>query len=138
MHGFALDYSYVTTPIFLYTVSDYTKGMLPEFTDHYWFYGNISDEQATAELSLGNSNTFLVRHTSDTLMLSSRISGWRYDQVIHCSPEGYWLEGKEQQFKSITGLIAHYQKFPIEEQDQQVLGMPCDRRSSGINCTEYA
>jgi hypothetical protein len=103
-----------------------------EFAQHFWFYGNITEEQATAELSLGNSNTFLVRGAADIHLLCLRIGGWRYDLAINRSIEGYWLEGKNLVFKSIPGVIAHYQKYPIEEEDQQVLGVACDRRSSGI------
>lgn len=110
----------------------YTKGKPMELDQHHWFYGSITEEQATAELSLGSGNNFLVRHTSDNLILSSKRGGWRYDTVIHHFPEGYWLEGKDHRFKSISEVIVHYQKYPIDEKDQQVLGMARDRRSSGI------
>jgi hypothetical protein len=43
------------------------------------------------------------------------------------------LDGKGQCFKSIPEVIAHYKKFPIVEEDQQVLGVACDRRTSGIS-----
>ena len=56
--------------------------------------------------------------------------------VIEHGADGYWLEGKYHCFESIPEMIAHYQEFPIDEDDQQVLGMPCDRRSSGKSNTE--
>jgi hypothetical protein len=108
-------------------LSSYTEAAPVELDMHNWFFGNITEEQATVELS--GSNGFLVRHTSNTLILSTRMRGWRKDYVIDHSPEGYWLKEIGQIFKSVPQLIEHYQKFPIEE--QQVLGVVSDRTASG-------
>jgi hypothetical protein len=110
------------------STSYYTKGAPVELKEHNWFYGNITEEQADVELD--GSNGFLVRHSSNTFILSTRMRGWKEDYVIDHSPEGYWLKEIGQIFKSIPEMIAHYQSFPIEE--QQVLGMACDRTVSGI------
>jgi dihydrofolate reductase len=59
-------------------------------------------------------------------MLSTSI---RKDYVINHSPEGYRLEGKCELFRSIQEMIAHYQRFPIEE--HLVLGG--SRTASGMN-----
>ena len=119
-------YSYITSP------SHYTKGTPAELKKYHWFYGNITEEQTKAELSSDDDNSFLVRHTSDTLVISSRIRGWLQHTVIHCSPKGYCLEGKNRHFQSIHEMIKFYQKYPIEEENLQVLGKACDRRASGI------
>ena len=94
-----------------------------------WFYGNITEEQTKAELSFGNGNSFLVRNT---LTLSSKIRGWVQHTVINYGPEGYCLEGKDRHFRSVREMIAHYQNFPIDKENQQVLGKACDRKSSGM------
>ena len=112
--------------------SHYNKGTPAELNKYHWFYGNITEEQIKAELSLGNGNHFLVRHTSDILILSLNIQGWVQHMPIHYSPEGYYLEGKDRHFKSVPEMIAYYKKNPIEEKRLQVLGKACDRRSSGI------
>jgi hypothetical protein len=111
------------------STTHYSKGEPVELKEHNWFYGNVTEEQVDVELGNGDSNVFLVRHTSNTLILSAKMKGWREDYVINNSPEGYWLKGKGQKFKSMPELIAHYQSFPIEE--QQVLGVACDRTASG-------
>jgi hypothetical protein len=98
-----------------------------ELKEYNWFFGNITGEQATAKLGL---NGFLVRCTSNTLILSTSMRGWRWDYIINNSPEGYWLKGKGQIFKSILEMIVHYQSFPIEE--QKILVTTRDRTVSGI------
>ena len=102
-----------------------------ELSKHDWFYGRISKEHAAAELSLGNGNKYLVWNTSDTLLLTSKVRGWVQHTAICYSPEGYCLEGKDKYFNNIADMIEYYQKFPIDEKNLQVLGMPCDRRTSG-------
>jgi hypothetical protein len=97
-----------------------------ELKEYKWFYGNITEEQADVELG---PNSFLVRHTSNTLILSKKMRGRREDYVINYNPESYWLKGNGQMFKSVPELIVHYQNFPIEE--QHVLGVACDRTVSG-------
>ena len=85
----------------------------------------LSREHAAAELSFGNGNKFLVWNTSDNF------KGQRLG-TTHCyTPEGYCLEGKDKNFNNIADIIEYYQKFPIDEKNLQVLGMACDRRTSG-------
>ena len=99
-----------------------------ELNKYHWFYGNITEEHTKAELGLENSNTFLVRHTSDTLILSWGVQ----HTTIHYSRGGYCLEGRDRHFWSIPEMIACYQKYPIVEKHLAVLGKACDRRSKGI------
>ena len=99
---------------------------------YHWFYGTITEEQTKAELSYKSGNTFLVRYTSGTLILSLNIRGWQQNTVIHHSPKGYQLEWRDRYFQSVPEMIAHYQIYPIEEGSQQVLEKACDRRYSGI------
>ena len=112
--------------------SHYTKGAPAELNKYHWFYGNITEEQIKAELSLGNDNHFLVRHTSDILILSLKIRGCVQHLTIHYSTEGYCLEGKDRYFQSVPEMIAYYQEYPIEAKHLQVLGKARDRRLSGI------
>ena len=133
MHGvliFALPagYSFISSSPYVSPHSHYNKGTPAELNKYHWFYGNITEEQAKAELGLGNSNAFLVRYTSDTLILS-----WGLQHTtIHCNPGGYCLEGRDRHFWSIPEMIGYYQYYPIEEKRLQVLGKACDRRSKGI------
>ena len=113
--------------------TQYTKGILADLKKYHWFYGNITEEQTKAELNIGIGNIFLVQHNSDHLIISFRIRGWDQHTAVHYSPEGYCLEGKDKHFRSIPEMIAHYQKYPIEEKYLQVLGRGCDRRSSGTS-----
>ena len=103
-------------------------GTLTELNKYHWFYGNITEEQTKAELGLENSNTFLVRYTSDTLILSWGVQ----HTTIHYSHGGYCLEGRDRHFWSIPEMIAYYQTYPIVEKHLAVLGKACDRRSKGI------
>ena len=125
-------YSYISSSPNVSSPSHYTKGTPAELKKYHWFYGNITEEQTKAELSLGNGNHFLVRHTSDILILSLKIRGYVQHIIIHYSPEGYYLEGKDRYFQSVPEMTAYYQKYPIEEKRLQVLGKACDRGSSGI------
>ena len=125
-------YSYISSSPNVSSPSHYTKGTPAELNKHHWFYGNITEEQTNVELSSGDSNHFLVRHTSDILILSFKMRGWVQHITIHHSPEGFCLEGKDRHFQSVPEMIAYYQKYPIEEKRLQVLGKACDRRSSGI------
>ena len=125
-------YSYISSSPNVSSPSHYTKGTPAELKKYHWFYGNTTEEQTNVELNFGDSNQFLVRHTSDILILSLQIRGWAQHITIHYSPEGYYLEGKDRHFQSVPEMIAYYQKYPIEEKHLQVLGKACDRRSSGI------
>ena len=125
-------YSYISPSTNLSPPSHYTKGTPAELNKYHWFYGNITEKETKVELCFSNSNTFLVRYTSDILILSSTIRGWVQHTIIHYSPEGYCLEGKDKHFWSVPELIAHYQIYPIDDEYRQVLGKACDRRSSGI------
>ena len=107
-------------------ITDYAEGVPVELSKHDWFYGKISREHAAAELSLGNGNKFLV-----SLLLTSKVRGWVQHTAICYNPEGYCLEGKDKHFNNIADIIEYYQKFPIDEKNLQVLGMACDRTTSG-------
>ena len=102
-----------------------------ELIKHDWFYGEMTEEQVERVLSIGDDNIFLVRQSGNSLILSSRIRGWRHCYVIERSPRGYYLEGKDMHFKNISEMLTHYQKVPIDE-NKQVLGTACNRKSSGM------
>ncbi len=109
----------------------YSKGAIEELSKCNWFYGNITEEQAEAEMSFGKTNRFLVRHTMTTLILSARINGWSRHTVINRSPQGYCLGGGDKHFKTISELIAHHRQC-FSFYDGFLLGTPCDKRSSGM------
>ena len=105
------------------TINDsgiYSKGEPTDLIKYNWYHGNISEEQAEIALSAGTDNAFLVRHSGNKLILSYRIRGWNVHDIIHRSPEGYHLEGKEKVFRTVPGMIEHYKQFPIQK--DQVLG----------------
>ena len=108
-----------------------------ELTKHDWFYGEMTDEQVERVLSIKNQNNFLVRQSGNSLILSSRLQGTRHCSVIERSPRGYYLEGKDMHFKNISEMLTHYQKVPIDE-NEQVLGTACNRKSSSTyDCIIY-
>lgn len=112
--------------------SHYAKGVPVKLINCDWFYGNVTEEQAEAELSTGGaSNKFLVRKTSKTLILSSKIQEECRHNTINYSPKGYNLDGRDSSFSDISELIAHYQKFSIDEERHWLLGVACDRKTSG-------
>ena len=53
-----------------------------------------------------------------------------HDVILH-SPEGYRLEGKERVFETVPDMIVHYQQFPIDVHQLQVLGRATDHILSG-------
>ena len=93
-----------------------------------WYHGNISKEQADIAIA-GNMNRFLVRHSENKLILSYITTGWKSHDIIHRTPEGYRLEGKEKVCKTVHELTEYYQQHPIRR--GQVLGNPADKVSSG-------
>ena len=105
------------------TINDsgiYSKGKPTELMKYNWYRGNISEEQAEIALCNTGQNAYLVRHSGTKLILSNRTKGWLSHDVIHCSPDGYRLEGKEKVFKSVPEMIAHYKQYPMR--GSQVLG----------------
>ena len=108
----------------------YAKGKPVDLLQHKWYHGNISDEQVNKALGYTNNNVFLVRQSGSNLILSKRMFGWVSHDIIHHSPEGYRLEGKEKVFESVAEMIAHYQQFPIT--GDQILGSPADKQLQGM------
>ena len=121
------------------TINDsgiYSKGKPTDLMKYNWYHGNISEEQAEVAISYGESNTFFVRHTENKLILSYKIRGWKSHDIIHRSPKGYHLEGKEKVFKTVPEMIDHYKQFPIC--GDQVLGTVVDHRAlSGTSILLY-
>ena len=118
------------------TINDsgiYSKGEPTDFMMYNWYHGNISEELADIALQVKTSNTFLVRHSDNKLILSYTTKGWKSHDIINHSPEGYCLEGKDIMFTSVVTLIRYYQQFPIRE--DQVLGTAADKDSSGMIAT---
>ena len=98
-------------------------------TKHSWYHSNITKEQAEAALRLSNDNGFLVRISTDSLVLSKSLWGWLSHDIIHHSPSGYRLDGKEEAFKSVPEMITHYQHHPID--GSKVLGTAITTVPSG-------
>ena len=94
-----------------------------------WYHGNISEEQADRKIDK-RFNNFLVRHSENKLILSYRAQGQKSHDIIHRSPEGYRLEGKEKVFKTVHDMIEHYAQSPIKW--GQVLGAAAEKSLSGI------
>ena len=108
----------------------YSKGQPVDLMKYDWYHGSISEEQAEGVLARSPNNAFLVRDSHKNLMLSKRINGWPSHDIIHRSPLGYHLEGKEEMFKSVPEMIAHYQQFPIRH-SHHILGGAVDKHVSG-------
>ena len=113
--------------------SIYSKGMPADLTKYDWYHGNITEEQADMALSIGNANRFLVRHTNNSLILSSVSNGCHSHDIIHRSPEGYRVDGKEEVCKTVLEIIGHYNLYPFR--GNLVLGKAVDRNSSGNKCS---
>ena len=107
----------------------YSKGKPTDLMKYNWYHGNISEEQAEIALGAGTDNAFLVRHSGNKIILCCRIRGWRSHDIIHRTPEGYRLEGKEKMCTTVHALTEYYQQHPIRR--GQVLGNPANRASSG-------
>ena len=88
------------------------------------YHGNISEEQAEIAID-GNMNRFLVRHSENKLILSYTTNGWKSHDIIHRTPEGYRLEGKEKVCTTVHALTEYYQQHPIRR--GQVLGNPANK-----------
>ncbi len=116
-------------------ISIYTKGEPEQLTKHNWYYGNITKEQAEAAFSLETKNGFLVRVSADNLVLTRQVLGWISHDIIHRSPRGYRLNGKDKLFQSIPEMIAHYQHYPID--GTQGLGTAITTVPSGQECMTH-
>ena len=115
------------------TINDdsiYSKGKPADLTKYNWYHGNIAEEQAEVAFGAGNITRFLVRHTNNNLILSSVTCGWYSHDIIHRSPEGYRLNGKNKVFKTVPEMIEHYRLFPFKRQCG--LGIAVDRTSPGL------
>ena len=108
----------------------YSKGKPTDLMKYDWYHGNISEEQA--EVAIGGTlmNSFLVRHSDNKLILSYKAKGWRFHDIIHRTPEGYRLEGKEKVLETVLEMIVHYMQLPIWE--DQTLAIAADKSMSGI------
>ena len=114
------------------TTAVYKKAEPTELMKQKWYHGEITRVQAEQLLRLEKKNKFLVRQESDKLVFSKRIDGWINHDVILRSPEGYWLEGKDTRFKTVTEMISHYTRFPIEDKTKQILSDGCDKNGLGM------
>ncbi len=94
---------------------------------YHWYHGNMTKEKAERVLSEGDHNTFLVRHSSSDLFLSSERRGMVHHHLINYTTEGYHLEEKEIIFKTLTKMITHYLSSPIDSDSDEVLGIGCNR-----------
>ncbi len=108
----------------------YAEGEPEDLLQHSWYHGYITTEQAEAALkSQATDNGFLVRVLSNNLFLSKRVNGWVSHDVIHRSPRGYRLDGKDKPFESIPEMVTHYQHHSID--GVQVLGTAITTVPSG-------
>ena len=124
-----------TVPLHFNIVSDYFVGIPFEVSKQSWFHGSMTEKQAEAQLSIGSKNRqFLVRHTTNALILSSRIGANSYHDIIGHGPDGYCLKGKHSHFKSVVEMIAYYGKVPIDQKHHDVLGYACSGIYSGKQC----
>ena len=109
----------------------------------------MTEDKAEIILCAENTNCFLVRSTGDGLILSFKIRGWSYHEVIKFTVEGFCYLRKKYIFKSIADMIAHYKKRPVDFVSPiQTLAHPCDWKCSGkimcamnlykvCNCRQY-
>ena len=104
--------------------------------EYIWYHRDITEKQADIALNTVRSNTFLVRQSGDKLVLSKKINGWISHDIIHRSPEGYRLEGKEKVFETVPKMIAHYQQFYVDDADKQMLGSAIKREVTGMYIKE--
>ena len=107
----------------------YDRAKPGHIIDYNWYHGNITKQQAESAFSLEGDNSFLVRTTKDNLVLTRQVLGWVSHDIIHCNPRGYWLNGKEDLFESVSEMITHYRCHPID--GSQVLGSPIISVPSG-------
>ena len=101
-----------------------------DLTQHSWYHGMISEEQAEATLSSMMNNQFFVRQTASNMILSKSVNGWKTHDIIHDSPSGYHLEGRAKYFKTIPEMIMYYQQFSISDISKQLLGTAVNRQPS--------
>lgn len=101
-----------------------------------WYHGAITEDQAYIILRNQDTNCFLVRCLGGKIILSCVLKGYahHYD-IIDVGYQSYRLESREDTFESIPDLISHYQKFPVIEGSNQLLGHACDFKISGNKCT---
>ena len=102
----------------------YTKGEPEDLAKCKWYHGKITRDQVDAALGIGNYDKFLVRHSSNNLILSTSKRGRKVHTIIQRSPKGYQLEGESKLFGNVPEMIAHY---------KQSLGMPVESVPSGNN-----
>jgi len=88
--------------------------------DFDWYHGDLTKEEAEAILHSDDSNGFFVYESTHTLVLSTRLNGWKAHSIISYSQKGYHLEGKKKFFKTIPKMVAHYQHSPFS--GKHVLG----------------
>ena len=111
------------------TLSIYSKGEPVDLSKHIWYHGSVTKEQAVEELPSMKKDAFLVRQDGSHLILSTITGRTIAHKKIYHKPEGYRLEGKDEQFSSIPEMIAHYQQLPIND---KVLGEECHKLFLGM------
>ncbi len=94
---------------------------------YHWYHGNMNKDKAERVLSEEDRNTFLVRHSSSDLFLSSKRREMVHHHLINYNTEGYHLEEKEIIFKTLPEMITHYMSSPVDSDSDEVLGIGCHR-----------
>uniref|UniRef100_W5MD10 Tyrosine-protein kinase n=1 Tax=Lepisosteus oculatus TaxID=7918 RepID=W5MD10_LEPOC len=94
--------------------ANYVTVIRDEFTNHRWYYGNISRQQAEKLLlsSPNKSGSFLVRiseSNSDEYSISARNEGKVQHFRVYRSPYGAYYVSNKKQFATLEELICHYQ-----------------------------
>ena len=102
-----------------------------EMKKHSWFYENMTKDEAEVILAAENDNQFLVRSTGDDLILSFKICGYIYHEIIKFTIEGFCYLRRKYIFKTIADMIAHYRRYPVDFiSPTQTLTHSCDRKCS--------
>ena len=102
---------------FIYTILE-----PKELITQHWYHSDITKVQAEAALKNHPvDNGFLVRVSDESLVLSKSILGWVSHDIIHRSPRGYQLDGKDDILASIPEMITYYQDHAVGDFGQ-VLG----------------
>ena len=94
-----------------------------DYISNKWCPSKITHDQADTEISTRSCNQFVIRHSSNNLILSKINEGRISHTIIQHSPKGYLLEGDSKFFDTIPDIIEHY---------KQSLGIAMEIIPSGI------
>ena len=98
----------------------------PSVSDKAWYHGELTKIEAEQALVASGNDCFLIRESGKSLVLSLIHHGQVHHVNIQYGPGWYKLETSvAPRFTELDKLVSYYRGYPISDDIQITLGVPC-------------